>query len=86
MWMVIFGAGASLDSVPFERWSGRVDANLQPPLTVNLFDQRPIHVNAWTAFYECAPLINQLWHVTRPISRGSDAPSVEEFLQTFVTN
>jgi hypothetical protein len=85
MWMIVFGAGASYDSVSEERWHERVDPDLQPPLTTGLFDQRPIHVKAWTKHEPCAPLVNELWNVARKAEAGGTrSPTVEEYLENLV--
>jgi hypothetical protein len=82
MWMLIFGAGASYDSVPVDRWLNRVSIDLQPPLTVQLFDQRPKHRDAWANWPSCAPLVMELWYVAHAAIDGG--PSVEEHLQSIV--
>jgi hypothetical protein len=66
--LVIFGAGASYDSVPDfvpgARLKARVAAaaggnpeDLRPPLANELFDNRPLFVNAMTRFPEFLPLV-----------------------------
>jgi hypothetical protein len=76
MWMIVFGAGASHDSVAPEQWQGRVNPDLQPPLTKHLFDHRPIFVDAAHRYDRCAPLINDLWNVSRR------AEAIEQYLES----
>jgi hypothetical protein len=69
--LVIFGAGASFDSVP-DRLPGQIlpalrpalvadhPENDRPPLASQLFDNRPSFVRAMTRFPDCIPLMHPL--------------------------
>jgi hypothetical protein len=60
MLMVIFGAGASYDSVPhFAPKKSSYEEN-RPPLANELFDDRPAFVNIMTRFPAMLPLVSRL--------------------------
>jgi hypothetical protein len=84
VWMIVFGAGASFDSVPEPRWSGRIHKDRRPPLTNQLFEQRPYHVQAWTMYEWCADLVNELWPIAQASAEDPSKPGVEEHLQELV--
>ncbi len=63
--MVVFGAGASYDSVPVRparHW--REDGlHARPPLANQLFDERPLFADAISRFPRCQPIIPLLRHL-----------------------
>lgn len=60
--MVIFGAGASFDSVPVRDWSEDQAKSpfVPPPLADRLFEAREPFRLAVEAWWECAPLVGRL--------------------------
>ncbi|MDA2927090.1 SIR2 family protein [Acidobacteria bacterium AH-259-G07] len=63
MLMVIFGAGASYDSVPSRRPGSNIDPNeskYRLPLANELFDDRPHFVQAMTHFPKCQVIVPYL--------------------------
>ena len=70
MLMVIFGAGASYDSVEATRPSAGTN---RPPLADELFDDRPLFTQFMTTYRDCVPLIPRL-------RRREAGVSVEEML------
>jgi hypothetical protein len=83
MLMVVFGAGASYDSVPDANWGHDMRsnaANLQPPVAKNLFDlRRPAFLTASKRF-DVAGVGGLIMELQAAAQHKS--PSVEEFLQT----
>lgn len=78
MLMVVFGAGASYDSVPSRDFDARLYASqLRPPLAVELFSKRGPFDAALSQYPPCVPMLGEL--------RGAVArqQSVEEALQGF---
>jgi len=60
MLMVVFGAGASYDSVSKLPDYNRLASTYRPPLASGLFSRRP-HFDAWISrYYACNAVINQL--------------------------
>lgn len=71
MLLIVFGAGASYDSVPEDSWTGeqRANSESQPPLGVQLFSPRRHFVEAIGAF----PPANELVAELRPaVAAGRD--------------
>lgn len=62
MLMVIFGAGASYDSVPHRRPDSFPNLPNRPPLADELFADRPLFTNAMNRFAACEPIIPLLRH------------------------
>jgi hypothetical protein len=64
MLLVIFGAGASFDSVPKRDWSTEQDISEHKlPLAAGLFQSREPFRRAVEEYWECAPLVGKLRHV-----------------------
>src|SRR5882672_2401897 len=59
---VIFGAGASYDSVPHLPPRASDDGGVRLPLADSLFDQRPHFAKAMKMFPACLPIIPHLRH------------------------
>ena len=82
MLMVIFGAGASYDSVeavrpgaePARILSARIDET-RPPLADELFDDRPLFIDKMIKYRDCMPPIPRL-------RRREDGMSVEDIQST----
>lgn len=70
MLMVIFGAGASYDSVPSRPPSGLVFRGMQyrPPLANELFGDREFFETTISRFPECQPIIPRLRHPPKDMS------------------
>ena len=66
MLMVVFGAGASYDSVP----NVPIRSDGPPPLAQHLFDDRPVFNAAIARFRECRPLVSRL----RDLASRTDPP------------
>src|SRR5262249_52483270 len=79
--MVVFGAGASFDSIP-SRPPIRGTARLldRPPLANELFDDRPEFVGVMNQFPECKPIIPYL----RNLPQDRSVEQVLEELQAEV--
>lgn len=76
MLMVVFGAGASYDSVPSCPPEQSVHSYAErPPLADQLFDDRPEFINAMKSFRDCLPIIPLLRHRRNGLS-------VEQVLQS----
>lgn len=76
--MVIFGAGASYDSVPEDEWGAMQHVSpYRPPLTIDLFSKREPFDQALIAYWRCGGLVGELRSV---VARG--AP-LEEALQRY---
>lgn len=60
MLLVIFGAGASYDSIPFLAGQNRPD---RPPLANELFDPRPPMMRAWDHYPIVTPVVPRLQHL-----------------------
>ena len=60
MLLVIFGAGASYDSVPSAPVAPGSPNPARPPLANELFDDRPLFTDAITRFPDCIPLVPKL--------------------------
>jgi hypothetical protein len=69
MLLVVFGAGASYDSDPYNRPNYPADSQIEqlppieqhrPPLSNRLFDHRPQFIDAMNMFSDCKPLIPHL--------------------------
>ncbi len=60
--MVVFGAGASYDSVP-SRPPNRYTMEFRPPLSDELFADRPLFVDAVSRFERCLPIVPLLRHI-----------------------
>lgn len=80
MLMVIFGAGASYDSVPSRSPTTFPPRDLpdRPPLANELFDDRPRFIEAISRFPQCQPIIPYLRH----LQAGTTLERVLEQLQT----
>jgi hypothetical protein len=76
MLMVVFGAGASYDSIPSRVPSGAIKLEERLPLADELFDDRPEFVSAMVDFPRCQPVIPYL----RQLPPGS---TVERVLEGF---
>jgi hypothetical protein len=77
--MVVFGAGASYDSIPAYGPSGAHVAEIEdkrPPLADQLFDNRPEFASALARFEACLPIVPYLRH--RPQNT-----TVEQVLERF---
>lgn len=70
MLMVVFGAGASYDSVPARLPSDWPPARLpeRPPLANELFDDRPLFAQAMARFPKCQPVVPYLQHRPEDVS------------------
>lgn len=62
MLMVVFGAGASYDSVP-SRPPDQYSIDFRPPLSDQLFGDRPLFVDAVSRFERCLPIVPLLRHI-----------------------
>jgi hypothetical protein len=78
--LVVFGAGASYDSVPtYQPRSWRVDGLQQrPPLANDLFDERTLFADTALRLYQLLPILPRLRH-------RADNVTVEAVLQQFQT-
>lgn len=68
MLMVVFGAGASYDSVPSrppDRFPKGTLDDRRPPLANELFDDRPSFVDAMSKFRKCQPVIPYLQNLPK---------------------
>lgn len=75
MLLVIFGAGASYDSVNPRYWEGQRNTNSRPPLARELFEHRPSTFGKWVSRYpQGAAVIAEL-------RRRSDTENVEDVLR-----
>jgi hypothetical protein len=83
MLLVIFGAGASYDSVPTYppgvaiRRGGSLDNFFRPPLANELFANRPLFAECITSFPQCQPIV--------PFLRNLEGKSLEAVLQDLQT-
>ena len=79
MILVIFGAGASYDSVPSRPLAGfpRERINNRPPLAAELFSSIEFFANCRTSFPRCQPIVTYL----QDIPNGQTVESVLERLQ-----
>src|SRR3989337_761360 len=70
MLMVVFGAGASYDSVPSRDPKSWPKERLpdRPPLANELFDDRPLFVDAMSRFPRCQAIIPYLRHRSEDVS------------------
>src|SRR5205823_2745020 len=75
MLMVIFGAGASFDSVSPAHFGPRGDEHYKPPLAKDLFHAGPVQGSAVEQFPQCRPLLPRLRRA------ASDGASVERELE-----
>ena len=76
MLMVIFGAGASFDSVPERDWTEEQKrSEHRPPLAASLFEPRAAFQEPLEKFWECAPLVGRLRNA---VARKE---AIEEFLE-----
>ena len=66
MLMVVFGAGASYDSVPSRRTKVRIES--RPPLANQLFEDRSFFVSAMKSFPRCQPIIPYLQNPPQDVS------------------
>lgn len=64
MLLVVFGAGASYDSVPHRPPDGPQGRPHRPPLANQLFEDRPLFVDAMSRFPQCQPVIPDLRNVS----------------------
>jgi hypothetical protein len=78
MLLVIFGAGASFDSVPSRPPVQFPDILSRPPLANELFADRPRFIQAMRTFYKCQPIIPYL----QQLIPGQTVESVLERLQS----
>ncbi|MGH7520577.1 MAG: hypothetical protein ACREMI_04820 [Gemmatimonadales bacterium] len=76
MLMVIFGAGASYDSL-VDISPGHPDKDLRPPLANQLFVRRSLFESAVQEYWECRPIIPQL----RQLSQNTNLEQVLEALR-----
>ena len=76
MLLVVFGAGASYDSVPHRPADPPQRQPYRPPLANQLFDDRPLFVDAMRRFPQCQPVIPDLRNV-------SATAGVEQVLSRF---
>jgi len=76
MLLVVFGAGASYDSVPHRPVDPPQWQPYRPPLANQLFDDRPLFVDAMRRFPQCQPVIPDLRNV-------SATAGVEQVLSRF---
>ena len=91
MLLVIFGAGASYDSVPHlpapsnpaDAIKHRVDyaSRDRPPLANQLFEDRPEFVNAMEQFKDCMPLVPALRK--RGVAVEQELTKLQEQAETF---
>lgn len=77
MLMVIFGAGASYDSVPHRHPAAFPNLANRPPLADELFADRPLFTDAMNRFPACEPIIPLLRHR----NQGDSVEQVLERLQ-----
>ncbi len=76
MLLVIFGAGASHDSVPHMNAIGAGYDPERPPLANQLFDGRGIFLAVMEQFRECmeiVPFLGRIWYSVEKNSRGCSA-------------
>jgi hypothetical protein len=78
MLLIIFGAGASCDSVYGGDWPKNVDKNYQPPLASQLFENRPNFGAALMNFPPARPLVARM---REAIGQGKDVEEVLEEVQ-----
>lgn len=78
MLMVVFGAGASHDSIADEDLGPGANHDFKPPLSNKLFRTRQNYLDAITRFPECAPAISSL---RDSISKKKDLEEELEALQ-----
>jgi hypothetical protein len=69
MLLIVFGAGASYDSVPHLQPNKSVPEEDRPPLANQLFDNRPNFVEAMERFGDCMDLVPLLRNSTLPIEK-----------------
>ena len=74
MLLVVFGAGASYDSAPAYP-PGLADGD-RPPLSNQLFENRPRFADALVSFYECQPLVPRL-------RQPSEGVTIEHLLEEY---
>jgi hypothetical protein len=76
MLLVVFGAGASYDSVPHRPVDPPQWQPYRPPLANQLFEDRPLFVEAMSRFPQCQPVIPDLRNVSPTVG-------VEQVLSRF---